>query len=361
MRSWSWPISVASVGWYPTALGMRPSSADTSTRLDEPEDVVDEEQHVVALLADDSAIVRPVRPTRQPRPGRLVHLPVDERRQAEHPRLGHLDPEVVPFARALAHAGEDRAALVLRGDVVDQLLDQHRLAQPGAAEEADLAAADERRDQVDDLEPGLVGLHGRLELAELRRVAVDRPALDVVADQVALVDWLADHVEDPPERRLADRNADRRPGVHDVDAARDAVGRVHRGRTRSSPRCCCTSAINSTACMPSRSGSSIRRAVLISGRLSVKTASMTTPLISMTLPTFVRAPLRVSSSHVSPAPVDRGFGAGEGRRKRARSLSKRRLEDVSPRAVEGAVERRRHPGDVVEASDVRRDRRGSGC
>ncbi len=30
MRSWSSPISVASVGWYPTADGMRPKSADTS-------------------------------------------------------------------------------------------------------------------------------------------------------------------------------------------------------------------------------------------------------------------------------------------------------------------------------------------
>ncbi len=30
MRSWRSPISVPSVGWYPTALGMRPSSAETS-------------------------------------------------------------------------------------------------------------------------------------------------------------------------------------------------------------------------------------------------------------------------------------------------------------------------------------------
>ena len=30
MRSCSSPISVPSVGWYPTADGMRPSSADTS-------------------------------------------------------------------------------------------------------------------------------------------------------------------------------------------------------------------------------------------------------------------------------------------------------------------------------------------
>ncbi len=30
MRSWSSPISSASVGWYPTAEGMRPSRVETS-------------------------------------------------------------------------------------------------------------------------------------------------------------------------------------------------------------------------------------------------------------------------------------------------------------------------------------------
>ena len=50
MRSCSSPISSARVGWYPTAEGMRPSSVDTSEpACDEPEDVVDEEQHVLVL------------------------------------------------------------------------------------------------------------------------------------------------------------------------------------------------------------------------------------------------------------------------------------------------------------------------
>src|SRR6185369_5928718 len=30
IRSCSWPISLSSVGWYPTADGMRPSRAETS-------------------------------------------------------------------------------------------------------------------------------------------------------------------------------------------------------------------------------------------------------------------------------------------------------------------------------------------
>ena len=47
---------------------------------------------------------------------------------------------------------------MLLGDVVDELLDEHRLADAGAAEEADLAAADVRGEQVDDLDAGLEDL-----------------------------------------------------------------------------------------------------------------------------------------------------------------------------------------------------------
>ena len=116
------------------------------------------------------------------------------------------------------------------GDVVDQLLDQHGLADAGAAEEADLAALHVRRDQVDDLDAGLEDLDRRREVAERRRVAVDRPALDVLAGRRLVVDRLADHVPEPAERRVADGDGDRPAGVDDVDAAREAVGGVHRDR-----------------------------------------------------------------------------------------------------------------------------------
>ena len=62
--------------------------------------------------------------------------------------------EVVALAGALADAGEDRIAAMRLGDVVDQLLDDDRLADAGAAEEADLAAAGVGREQVDDLDAG---------------------------------------------------------------------------------------------------------------------------------------------------------------------------------------------------------------
>ena len=68
------------------------------------------------------------------------------------PEFGHLLDEVVALARSLADAGEHGHAGVLLGDVPDQFLDDDRLADAGAAEDADLAALPERADQVDDLE-----------------------------------------------------------------------------------------------------------------------------------------------------------------------------------------------------------------
>jgi len=117
---------------------------------------------------------------------------------------------------------------VLHGDVVDQLLDEDGLADSRAPEQPDLAAADERGDQVDDLDPGLEDFDLRREVAEVGRIAVDRPALDAVGLRRLLVDRLADHVPEPSERRLADRDRDRSSEVDDVDATREAVRRVHR-------------------------------------------------------------------------------------------------------------------------------------
>ena len=49
-------------------------------------------------------------------------------------------------------------------------------------------------------------------------------------DVVLAVDRLPDHVPEAAEGRLAHRHGDRPPGVHDVDAAREPVGGVHRDR-----------------------------------------------------------------------------------------------------------------------------------
>ena len=98
---------------------MRPSASEADTSepaLREAEDVVDEEQHVLALdvaevLGDGERREGDARA----RARRLVHLAVDEGRldaalELDDARVHHLVVQVVALARALADAREDGEA-----------------------------------------------------------------------------------------------------------------------------------------------------------------------------------------------------------------------------------------------------------
>ena len=159
------------------------------TGLGEAEDIVDEEQHVLALVAEIFGHGQAGQPDAGAGAGRLVHLPVDQRalRAFDRAFLGvlvdlgvdHLVIEIVALARALANAGEDRIAAVRLGDVVDELHDEHGLADAGAAEQPDLAALGIGRQQIDNLDAGdedlrlgrLVGIGRRILMDGARRLA----------------------------------------------------------------------------------------------------------------------------------------------------------------------------------------------
>ena len=128
---------------------MRPRSADTSEPACVKRKMLSTNTSTSGVL--DVAEVLGDREARQAdaetRSRRLVHLPVDQRDLVENAGFLELEVEVVPFARALTHAAEHRLAAVSLGDVVDQLLNDDRLADAGAAEETDLAALHERGDR----------------------------------------------------------------------------------------------------------------------------------------------------------------------------------------------------------------------
>ena len=127
---------VADRGRHPAEQG-----GDLGPRLGEPEDVVDEEQHVLALHVAEVLRHRQRRQgDAQARARRLVHLAEDERGLAEDAGLLHLDHEVVALTGALADPGEHRDATVVARDAGDHLLDEHGLADARTAEQADLAA-----------------------------------------------------------------------------------------------------------------------------------------------------------------------------------------------------------------------------
>ncbi len=194
--------------------------------LDKAEDVVDEEQDIAALVAEILGHGDAGQADAQAGAGRLVHLAEDQHRVLDHAAVLHLVPQVVALAAALAHAREDRIALMELGDVIDQFLDDDGLAHARAAEDARLAALGEGGHQVDHLDAGLeyAGL-GRL-LDKAGRWPVDG-VLDVCHHSRTRVEGLTEDVEQPAQRLLAHRHHDRRAGVDHVHAAAQPVGAGH--------------------------------------------------------------------------------------------------------------------------------------
>ncbi|EAQ04301.1 hypothetical protein OB2597_09164 [Pseudooceanicola batsensis HTCC2597] len=204
-------------------------------RLSEAEDVVDEEQNVrPGRVAELFRQRQAGKGDPRARTRRFVHLAVDQGdlgiRQVvrgQNARLDHLVVEVVALAGPFAHTGEHGQTRVHLGDVVDQFLDENRLAHTGTAEETDLAALGVGGQQVDHLDAGHEDLgFGRL-VGEVGGRRVDRPEF-VRLDRALLVDRLADHVQDAAQRRRADRHRDRAVGVGHFLAADQTFGRVHR-------------------------------------------------------------------------------------------------------------------------------------
>ena len=206
--------------------------------LRKAEDVVDEEQHVLALVAEMLGDRQTGEADAGASARRFVHLAEHQRAFRLNVRIGmvrvgvdlrfdELVIEVVAFAGTLADAGEHRIATVGLGDVVDQFLNQHGLADAGAAEQADLAALGIRRQEVDDLDAGdenfsfggLVGIG--------RRFLVDG-AQAFRNHRTCFIDRLADDVDDAAEGSCADGHHDRVAGVGDFLTADQPLGGVHR-------------------------------------------------------------------------------------------------------------------------------------
>ena len=208
--------------------------------LGEAEDVVDEEQHVLALVAEVLGDGEAGEADAGARARRLVHLAVHQRALGAGGRavvllrilvdagLDHLVIEVVALAGALADAGEHRIAAVRLGHVVDQLHDQHGLADAGAAEQADLAALGIGREQIDDLDAGDQDFgFGRLDRCR-SGASWWMARLRLGLDRAGLIDRIADHVDDAAEALVADRHRNRLAGVGALLAAHQAFGDVHR-------------------------------------------------------------------------------------------------------------------------------------
>ena len=115
---------------------------------------------------------------------------------------------------------------MLLGDVVDEFLDEYRLAHARAAEQSNFAAFQERLDQVNNLHAGFKHLGSRRLFMERRSRPVNRHPL-LVFDRTQLVDGLTDDVHDASQRAVSHRHGDRPTEVNRLHPAHHAVGGFH--------------------------------------------------------------------------------------------------------------------------------------
>ena len=155
------------------------------TRLRKPENVVDEQQHVLAFfIAEIFGDRQTGQSHAQTRPGRLGHLSVDQRDlrfrvvlRIDDAGLLHFEPEIVAFARSLADAGEHRNTAVLCAMLLINSMMMTVLPTPAPPNRPILPPRKIRLNQVDDLDARLEHLQfGRLLFERWRRT-MDRITL----------------------------------------------------------------------------------------------------------------------------------------------------------------------------------------
>ena len=126
---------------------------------------------------------------------------------------------------------------MLHRNVVDQLLDQYGFSHAGAAEQADLAAARIRLQQIDHLDARLQQLHGGALLVECRRLAVNALQGRTLRQRALAVDGLSQYVEHPAQRRLSHRHPDGVAGnLHRVAARQPLAWRKHNAAHQIAPQ-----------------------------------------------------------------------------------------------------------------------------
>ena len=216
---------------------------DLASRLREAEDVVDEQEDVQALVAEVLRHGEGGKRDAQARAGRLVHLAEDQAGLLEDLGVLHLLPQVVAFPRPLSDAGEDGVAAVLRGDVVDELLDDDGLAHPGAAEQPRFPAAHIGAEEIDHLDPRLEDLRLGLELGERARPPCGWASVCCAVTGPLPSTGSPRRLNTLPRTSLPTGTVIERPGVDDLRsrAGMPSVESRATARTLLPPRCCCTS------------------------------------------------------------------------------------------------------------------------
>jgi hypothetical protein len=137
----------------------------------------------------------------------------------------------VAFTRSLADPGKHRDALVAFDHGMDQLHDEHGLANPGAAEHRRLAALRQRRQQVDDLDAGRKDFRRPALRGERRRDTMNRAVRHIGSKRLTLIANRTSQVEQATEDRLTDRDLERPADGVSGDATPQSRGGLKRNRS----------------------------------------------------------------------------------------------------------------------------------
>ena len=134
--------------------------------------------------------------------------------------------EIVPFPGALTHATEHGHTTVFLGDVVDQLLNEHGFAHPGATEEAHLAPLAVRGQQVNHLDARFKDAGLGFQVREAGSSAVNGGGPGLV-HRTTLVYGRPQHVENAPQGAFTHRDRNGLACSSHPHAPHQAVGAAH--------------------------------------------------------------------------------------------------------------------------------------
>mmetsp|Transcript_14070 Transcript_14070/g.56614 ORF Transcript_14070/g.56614 Transcript_14070/m.56614 type:complete len:332 (+) Transcript_14070:2420-3415(+) len=202
-------------------------------RLGEPENIVDEEQHILTFFVTEILCNgKTGKSYTRTSTWRLVHLPVHQRRfglsavELDNSSLNHFVVKIVSFTSSLTHSGKYGETSVLLGDIVDQFHNKHRLSDTGSSKKSDLSSPSVRGQQIDDFDSGDKDTGRSVLIGEGRRFPMDRVEL-LGIDRAALIDRFTNNVDNSPQGLAAYGNHDRVPGILDLLAPHQTLGGVH--------------------------------------------------------------------------------------------------------------------------------------
>jgi hypothetical protein len=116
------------------------------------------------------------------------------------------------------------------GNVVDEFLNQHSLADTSTTKQTNLSTTGVGGEQVNDLNTGLQDFGSGRLLNEGGRVGVNRGELDA-HDGTPLVNGLTNDVHDTTQSTLSDRDLDRSTSVDNLLSTNETLGTVHSNRS----------------------------------------------------------------------------------------------------------------------------------